>query len=205
MGWAPLAVQGPKARSVADVALLLSALAGPDARLFQALLQAAGPAESALAALAAIALSAGAAEELARLESVVALIRRADPDLTLTIDPVEHRGFEYHTGISFTLFAAEVRGELGRGGRYETEKSDGGSESSTGFTLYMDTVLRAVPPAEAPKRLFLPAGSGPEAGRVLRQAGWVTVAGLDATADPRREARRLDCGHLLLDGQVTEL
>ena len=37
--------------------------------------------------------------------------RRADrapraPTLTLTVDPVEHRGFEYHTGVSFTLFAA---------------------------------------------------------------------------------------------------
>jgi ATP phosphoribosyltransferase regulatory subunit len=182
----------------------VSTLAGADAPLFQALLQAAGPAEPALAALGAIALPAGAAEELARLDQVVALIRRADPELTLTIDPAEHRGFEYQTGLSFTLFAAGVRGELGRGGRYETEQPDGGSESSTGFTLYMDTVLRALPPAEAPKRLFLPAGSGPEDGRALRQAGWVTVAGLDASADPRREARRLDCGHLLLDGRVTE-
>ena len=183
----------------------VSAVAGAEAPLFQALLQAAGPAEPALEALAAIALPAGAAEELARLELVVALIRRADPDLTLTIDPAEHRGFEYHTGISFTLFAAGVRGELGRGGRYETEQPDGGGESSTGFTLYMDTVLRALPPAQAPKRLFLPAGSEPEAGRTLRLAGWVTVAGLDRAADPRREARRLDCGYLLLDGQVTEL
>ena len=33
MAWAPFAVQGPMARSVRDVALLLSALAGPDARV----------------------------------------------------------------------------------------------------------------------------------------------------------------------------
>ena len=180
-------------------------LAGDEAPLFQALLRAAGPAAGALEALAALALPAPAADEVARLGRVVDLVRAAAPELTLTIDPVEHRGFEYQTGISFTVFAQGVRGELGRGGRYSAELADGGRESSTGFTLYMDTVLRALPEAEPPRRLYLPHGTAPARGRELRAAGWATLAGLAAASDPKAEARRLACSHLLTPKGIEEI
>jgi ATP phosphoribosyltransferase regulatory subunit len=190
-------------------AAAVEALAGERAPLFQALLRAAGPVETALEALAALALPEPASAEVARLERIVGLIRRAVPGLTLTVDPVEHRGFEYQTGVSFTFFAQGVRGELGRGGRYTAELPDGGRESSTGFTLYMDTVLRALPEAQAPRRLYLSAGTDPAQARELRAAGWITVAGLEAVADPRAdsraEARRLVCTHLLTAEGVEEL
>ena len=53
-----------------------------------------------------------------RLIETVRLIRLAAPDLKLTVDPLERQGFEYQTGLSFTLFARSARRELGRGGRY---------------------------------------------------------------------------------------
>ena len=78
------------------------------------------------------------------------------PKLVLTIDPVEHRGLEYHSGVGFTLLSRGVSGELGRGGRYVSAKG----EASTGFTLYLDTLLRAVPPAK-PRPALYPAGRNP--------------------------------------------
>lgn len=62
--------------------------------------------------------------------------------INITIDLIERRGFEYQSGISFTIFAPQVRGELGRGGRYRL--SDSTQEQATGFTLYMDSVRQAV-------------------------------------------------------------
>lgn len=184
----------------------VATIAGDRAPVFTALLRAAGPAETALAALAKLSVPKAAKTDVARLRRVVQLIRDAAPDLTLTVDPVEHRGFEYQTGISFIIFARNVRGELGRGGRYATEKPDGGSESSTGFTLYMDTVLRALPPPTPPRTLYLPAGSVPaDRGRAWRDDGWATVAGLEAAADIAEAARRLGCSHALIDGQVVAL
>src|SRR5260221_635843 len=102
-----------------------------------------------------------------RLASVVERLARVAPGLVITIDPVENRGFEYHTGVSFTFFARSVRGELGRGGRYRT--GNGGGEPATGFTLYTDTVLRAAPKPETPSRLFLPARPEPALGPRLRR------------------------------------
>jgi ATP phosphoribosyltransferase regulatory subunit len=163
------------------------------------LMKATGPAARAEQALAKLDLPADAAAEALRLSEIVGLLRFARPDLNLTIDPVERRGFEYHTGVCFTLFARRVRGELGRGGRYLAGESlmAGRGEPATGFTLFLDTILRAVPEPQAQKRLFLPFGTSPAEGKKWRDAGWTTVAGLDASATGDEEARRLDCSHRL--------
>ena len=173
------------------------ALVGDAGDLFAALLDAVGPAKAALAALSKLRLPAAAAAEASRLATVVAGIGAAAPDVPITVDPVECRGFEYHTGVSFTLYAIGGRGELGRGGRFVTV----GGEPSTGCTLFLDSVLRAVarPPPRA--RLFVPLGTEPEAVRRMRADGWVTVAGLEATVEPRAEARRLNCSHALIEGR----
>jgi len=179
-------------------------LAGGDGELFLALLGAAGPAAGALDALSRLALPEAAQAEVAQLARVVALVQGAAPELTITVDPVEHRGFEYQTGVSFTLFARDVRGELGRGGRYVSELPGNGGESSTGFTLYMDTIMRALPSLARPHRVYLPAGCPADEGQRLRAEGWITLAGF-AAADAEGEARRLGCSHLWRDGTIEQL
>jgi ATP phosphoribosyltransferase regulatory subunit len=196
-------------------AAAVEALGGPAARLLGPLLAAAGPAKPGLAKLAGLALPEAAMAELARLGAVIGLIEAALPDLSLTIDPVENRGFEYHTGISFTLFAPGVRGELGRGGRYAAQPggfADGAVvshaapvvEPATGFTLYADTIVRAAPAPAAMPRLFLPFGTARALGAQFRAEGWATVAGFEAVADEAAEARRLGCGHRLDKGSIVE-
>lgn len=150
----------------------------------------AGPAERALPALGQLPLDVEAAALREALTAVVAEIRRHRPPLTLAIDPVERRGFEYHCGVTFAIFAAGVRGELGRGGRYRAT----GGEQATGITLFMDTVLGALSAPPRPPRVFVPFGtSGEDVGRLHRQ-GWVTVSALEETADLDAEAVRLECG-----------
>lgn len=182
----------------------VSALVGPHDRLFLGLLRAAGPAARALDALGQLELPDAARQELAKLARVAALVRAAAPDLELTVDPVEHRSFEYQTGVSFTLFARDLRGELGRGGRYHTERP-GGGEACTGFTLYMDTICRALPVPTPQARVFLPFGAPPDAARALRAEGWSVLAGILPAEDPRDEARRLGCSHLWIAGEIEAL
>ncbi|EWY36881.1 ATP phosphoribosyltransferase [Skermanella stibiiresistens SB22] len=188
----------------------VAAVGGKAADLLTGMMGASGPADRAIELLAALDLPETAEADRRRLNEVVRLIRTAAPELMLTVDPVEHRGFEYQTGISFTLFSRGVRGELGRGGRYraggKAPAGDNGSslsgEPATGFTLYLDTVLRAVPdPAPIPK-VFLPIGTDPTEGERLRAEGWVTVRALDALDDPAAEARRLRCTHVFAGGQI---
>ncbi len=99
-----------------------------------------------------------------------------------------------------------MRGELGRGGRYLAgEGAANGPEPATGFTLFMDTVLRAVPEPAPVSRILVPAGTTLDQARDLRDRGWITVAGLAPDAEPRAEARRLGCSHVWLAGAIVEV
>jgi ATP phosphoribosyltransferase regulatory subunit len=182
-------------------------LGGKGAATLGALLGAVGPARAALAALARLELPAEAAAEAKRLTEVVALIEAAKPGFALTLDPVENRDFEYHTGLCFHLFAGSVRGELGRGGRYLAggDFGTGRTEPATGFTLFMDSLLQAVPPAPVPDRLYVPFATPVEVATGWRGKGWIVVAGLVADGDGRAEARRLNCSHILAGGTPTKV
>ena len=205
LGFAAIDVAALRATLDRKDAAAVSALAGRHSGLFLDLLRAAGPAEQSLAALGRLELPEAARAELATLERVARLVQAAAPSLTLTIDPVEHRGFEYQTGVSFTLFARDVRGELGRGGRYLADCLDGSAEPATGFTLYMDSICRALPLPARPRRLYLPYGTPAAAARALRGEGWITVAALAPVEDARGAARRLACSHVWRDGKPEQL
>jgi len=182
--------------------------AGPAAAALGGLLAATGPARAALMILTTVELPEAARAHRARLAAVVAALLDSVPALRLTVDPVENRGFEYHTGIGFTLFGRGVRGELGRGGRYLAGAALGdgrGAEPATGFSLFMDTVLRAVPESAPVSRIFLPPGTPLDRARALRELGWVTVAGLEPAGEPVSEARRLGCSHVWRDDAIVEV
>ena len=63
------------------------------------------------------------------------------PKVNFFLDLTENDYFDYHTATRFTIFAENIRGEIARGGRYVSKKNSK-SESSTGFTCYMDTIIR---------------------------------------------------------------
>jgi ATP phosphoribosyltransferase regulatory subunit len=179
-------------KDVAAVASHGGALAG----MLAELLLAAGPADRALAALDAASLSPGARVLATRLADTVAAIRARAPGLKLTVDPVEFRGFRYHTGVAVSVYAPGRSEELGRGGRYVC----GEAEPATGLTLYPDAVLRAAPARSPKPRIFLAQGTDPAAAAALRARGFATVAGLAPVESPRAEAIRLACTHFLIDG-----
>lgn len=187
-------------------AAAVAALAGPMAKPLAALLEAGGPAAGAVTALARLDLPAAAASERARLTEVVEIISARAPDLTLTVDPVENRGFAYQNGISFTIFHPGMREELGVGGRYVVENGAAEAvEPATGVTLYMYAITRVLPEPRAEPSVYLPVETPGEDGRRLRAEGWRTVAGLVSVPDDLAEARRLGCSHLLQGGTVVEV
>jgi ATP phosphoribosyltransferase regulatory subunit len=191
-------------------AAAVAATAGEAGALLGRLLAAAGPAAAILAALDRLDLPERARAERRRLGAVLDGLAAAAPELKVTVDPVENRGFEYHTGISFTFFAAGGAaargplGELGRGGRYEAG-DPAAPEPATGFTLYTDTILQAVPEAAARRRVLLPLGADRSQAAALRADGWITVASLQPAGDWRAEARRLGCSHVLEGGKPIAL
>jgi ATP phosphoribosyltransferase regulatory subunit len=123
------------------------------------------------------------------------------PDLNITIDAVENRGYEYHSGVTYTFYAKGARGELGRGGRYIA----GSGETASGFTFYIDSLMRALPAPTAKDKIFVPFGTDVQQITDLRQKGHVCVNALEQSKDPAGEAARLGCSHIFKDGNIVSL
>jgi len=188
-------------------AAAIAALSGKAAGVFNVLLSAVGQVEKSLPIMRKLKLSPQAERERSHLESVVSFLKDRAPELSLTVDPVEIRGYEYHTGLTFTVFAKGVRGELGRGGRYVSANDSGikGGEMATGVTLFIDTVLHSLPKPAPANRMFVPLGSNDKDVQKFAAEGWVSIAELELNQRQLAEASRLGCTHILRNGKLEKI
>jgi ATP phosphoribosyltransferase regulatory subunit len=129
----------------------LAAMQHPSAKLLVQLVQAGGRDPARLASLAE-ALPEKPAGQLKDMLAVAARLQEAYPDLPITLDPLEGRGFDYHTGVAFSIFAEGLRGEVARGGAYIT----GYDEVASGLSIYMERLLRGLPEPEPAVLVYLP-------------------------------------------------
>lgn len=133
-----------------------------------------------------------------RIEGLRKAAARVPAGVRCTLDPAERHGFEYQSWFGFMLYAAGVRGAVGRGGTYCIRGSE---ERAAGFSLYLDGLAEAA--ADTPRRdtLYLPLGHDGNAAARLRAIGWRTVAALSEGDD----ARALGCTHRLEGAEVVPL
>ena len=119
----------------------------------------------------------------------------------LSFDPFETRGFEYHSGVAFTIFAPAMRGELGRGGQYDLGSYGGGvsAQKAHGFTLYMDTILSGLGAPEAQKQIAVSFDTPWAEIKTLQEQGWPVVRTSDIDAPPE------GCTHIWQGGQGSTL
>ena len=171
------------------------------ARTLTDLLLGSGSAARALDVLREAELSPGAKALVERMAASVAAVQARAPDLRLTIDPIEFRGWRYHTGLCVTVYAPGRHEELGRGGRYLS----GSGEAACGLTLRPEAILRAIPARPARPRLFVPHDADAASAAACRAQGFATVAALDAVRDAPAEAIRLNCSHILSNGEPVPL
>jgi ATP phosphoribosyltransferase regulatory subunit len=179
-------------------AATVASLGGERSKMLLALLAATGNAESAVPALLAIGLPPPARALAERMADIVVAVRARNPALAITVDPVEFRGYRYHTGVCATVFCGATGAELGRGGRYLC----GDTEPAAGLTLYPDTIVRVAPAPALRPRVFVPFGTPADAEAALRAQNYATVAGLEQVADAQAEARRQKCSHWLHNGRA---
>ncbi len=195
----PLPVAEPQEVARALDAKDAGALTALGASAYAVLLEAAGPAEEALARLST--LGEAVAPTCAVLRAVTDTLL-ALGTARVTIDPTERHGFEYQS-LGFSLFGrvggVPLRGEIGRGGAYAIRRQGRAAEPACGFSLYLDPLVDAGLGVSRRARLFLPWGTPRAEAARLRAQGWATVAALCEGAGPR------DCSHILLDGEPRPL
>ena len=75
---------------------------------------------------------------LLHLLEVSSSIQQFFKDLDIVIDPLEKSTFEYHYGLTFTIFSKFLNGSIAKGGTYKTING----EDATGISLYVDLLGR---------------------------------------------------------------
>lgn len=165
-----------------------------------ALMDAAGDAEAGMRVLQRLDLPEAARAQVAYVQAVIDQLRRLDVPVEITIDPVENKGFEYHSLVSFSLFSRASQSELGRGGRYTIATAEGREEAATGLTLYVNTLMDAVPQQPVTAKVLVGSDVPVEQCVALQRAGFVTVRALDGTVSAE-VAQHMGCSHVLEGGK----
>ncbi len=120
---------------------------------------------------------------LAQLEELAYILHSYYPDLSISFDLAELRGYHYHTGMVFAAFVPEVGKEIARGGRYDNiGQIFGSARPATGFSADLK-VLAALtkkdPSADDVVKVLAPIVSGDRAldekVRDLRATGCIVI------------------------------
>ena len=180
-------------------------LGGDCAQILVDLVEASGPLDSAKRKLKNIKLPEKASSYLTTLFAVGDRLSCEAPGLSLTVDLVENRGLQYHTGLTFFLFAKGSMREIGRGGRYEIEHGEGVIERATGATLFVDSLLPVCPIESQSSRLYVSFGTPRKDIKKLQADGFRVTASLCVDDDSMENAVKLGCTHMFQDGVVTDV
>ena len=180
-----------EAVALRDVDQLL-AMSDKQAALLAKLLQASGQSRDALADLLPE-LSGEAVEMVELVLHVQSMVNEIWPDLPITFDLLDRRDGDYHKGLNFAIFATGLRGEIARGGAYQT----GYGEEATGLSIYMERVLRSLPHAPTSPKIYVSASAGLKAAMALANRGRHVIMGSQG-ADPKTQAQELQCDYIVL-------
>ncbi|RLA25443.1 MAG: ATP phosphoribosyltransferase regulatory subunit [Gammaproteobacteria bacterium] len=134
---------------------------------------------------------AGVNKALAQLEELADILHSYYPELTISFDLAELRGYHYHTGMVFAAFVPEVGKEIARGGRYDNiGQIFGCARPATGFSADLK-VLAALTKndrnADAVIKILAPIVAGDRAldakVRDLRATGHIVIKQLSGQQD----------------------
>ena len=93
--------------------------------------------------------------EIENIKNIVKKFSYDHKKVNIFLDLCEIDDKNYHSGVRFTFFAKNVRGEIARGGRYIVNRVNR-NDVGTGFTCYMDTILRASSLKIEEKKVLIP-------------------------------------------------
>ena len=140
--------------------------------------------------------------EIDNILSIYNLIKNKLDDIVINIDFTDYKDHDYYTGINFTVFAKNVRGEIANGGRYLTKSLNG--ENAVGFTCYMDTIIRASSNNLKEKRILIPFNTKKEKIRELLKKGFVIERNLRSSQKLNKNYK-INCSHVLENNKIKKI
>ena len=134
------------------------------------------------------------------LLKVINIIQENDNSINISIDPLENRGFKYHTGLTFTIFSEMLKGEVVKGGSYNTLSG----ETATGCTIYTEKIYSQPITHKNNNLVYIPYLNMVEANNVIKK-GFKVIFGTTLTNNFDQEANHLKCKYILKKNIIVKL
>ena len=134
------------------------------------------------------------------LLKVIDIIKENDSSINISIDPLENRGFKYHTGLTFTIFSEMFKGEIVKGGSYNTLSG----ETATGCTIYTEKFHNSSVSYNQNDLVYIPYLNMMEADKVIKK-GFSVVFGSKLNNNSDKEATELKCKYIWKKNTIVKL
>ena len=171
-----------------------------DYELIAKFMDAAGDYDHSFRILSVLKLDGILAEARDYLLNVVKIIKENNSSVNISIDPLENRGFKYHTGLSFTFFSQNYKGEIAKGGRYQT-MSD---ETATGCTIYTEKIYNTSHDQNNNKLVYIPYLNISVADGIIKK-GYNIIFGSNSSVDIDQEATEMGCKYIWKNKTINKL
>ena len=132
--------------------------------------------------------------------TVINIVRKNDKSIKLSIDPLENRGFKYHTGITFTIFSDKLKGEIAKGGSYNISTG----ETATGCTIYTEKVYPNLMLNLDKDLVYIPYLNMKDADEIIKK-GYRVVFGSVSNSEFEKEASEMNCKYIWKDNTILKL
>tara|TARA_B110000438_G_scaffold299481_2_gene349735 strand:+ start:153 stop:1268 length:1116 start_codon:yes stop_codon:yes gene_type:complete len=139
-------------------------------------------------------------DEIEKIKDVIINFCNNNKKVNIFLDLCEVDDKNYHKGIRFTFFAENVRGEIARGGRYVVKNSNKIDEA-TGFTCYMDTILRASSLKQTKKKIMVTLNLNKNIKKDLIKKGFIIVTHFEESKYTKIKAIEQNCKYFF-DGKI---
>ena len=132
--------------------------------------------------------------------TVIDIVRKNDKSIKLSIDPLENRGFKYHTGITFTIFSDKLKGEIAKGGSYNISTG----ETATGCTIYTEKVYPNLMLNLDKDLVYIPYLNMKDADEIIKK-GYRIIFGSVSNSEFEKEASEMNCKYIWKDNTILKL
>ena len=139
-------------------------------------------------------------KEIKKIREVISKLNISKKD-NIYVDFSEINEKKYHNGLRFTFFAKNVRGEIANGGRYII-KNNNLNETATGFTCYMDSVIRASSFTNISKKILIPYDTSNILKNKLIQKGYILFSVFEGYERIKKQAKNYGCSFYLDNKKV---
>ncbi len=131
---------------------------------------------------------------------VIEVITKNDNSIKLSIDPLENRGFKYHTGLTFTIFSDNLKGEIAKGGSYNILTG----ETATGCTIYTEKVYPELMFNLDKDLVYMPQVNMKDANEIINK-GYRIVFGSVSSSEFEKEALEMRCKYIWKNSAIVKL